>query len=168
MAPENWWAAALTNVQAAKFRYGTLDLNAPSAIGIKWRRCGYIDTASVAGYASAAGKIVASVSVCQATVAVASRRESHELSHFENSPSVCSHTWKIPGVTLTIAHSQKQLRIRYSPPRHWCVFCLEMLRSGFTAEPAMQQQSDGIEPSTLMRRPRAWWLVAAAGLGFWV
>ena len=50
MALENWWAAALTNVQAqpAKFRYGTLDLNAPSAIGIKWRGCGYIDTASVA------------------------------------------------------------------------------------------------------------------------
>ena len=48
MALENWWAAALTNVQAAKFRYGTLDLNAPSAVGIKWRGCGYIDTASVA------------------------------------------------------------------------------------------------------------------------
>ena len=45
---------------------------------------------------------------------VASRRESHALSHFEISPSVCSHTWKIPDATLTIAHSQKQLRIRYT------------------------------------------------------
>jgi hypothetical protein len=65
VALENRGAAALTNVKAAKFRYGTLDLNAPQSAS-NGADAG-ASTQQVLLHASAAGKIVASV--CQATVA---------------------------------------------------------------------------------------------------